>query len=90
MKLNLWTLFWIGIGFLFLIFGIIRAILQWQKNRFEHDEKMMAKTIELELIKQGSADNKAKKSFPGKAFEFFGKIIREYVQTIAGKMIGGI
>jgi len=53
MKSKFWTVFWIGIGFLFLVFGVIPAVLQWQKNSHDHDEKMMDKAIELEVVKHG-------------------------------------
>lgn len=90
MKPTLWTIFWICIGLLFLVFGIIPAILQWQKNSLDHDEKMMDKTIELEIIKHDGAGTKTKRRFLGGMIEFVGRIIREFVPTIAGKLIGGM
>lgn len=88
MRSNFWTVFWIGIAFLVLVFGVIPAVFQWQKNNHDHDEKMMDKAIELEVVKHGREEPSTKRNFLNKVAEFVGKTIKELAPTIAGKVIG--
>ncbi|GAB1445420.1 hypothetical protein MASR2M41_11140 [Flammeovirgaceae bacterium] len=87
MKLNFWSIVGIALAAVTIIFWIIPAFLEWQKNQQNHEERMLEKTIELERLRSNS---RPQRSITEILKGFIGRAITEMGPTVAGKMIGGI